>query len=96
MEIIQVLIRIAVAEAIGLEIVSFDHESYTGAILFVGCMYVSSAVFLWLVRAWKLGDMEEKLAAQAVGSQDGANLGVSLPKFEKSPFVKRIFMWQKV
>ncbi|PSN73198.1 hypothetical protein BS50DRAFT_672143 [Corynespora cassiicola Philippines] len=51
------------SEAIGLEIVSFNGGSYTGAILFTGFMYIGGAAFLWLVRAWKIGDLEEKAAA---------------------------------
>ncbi|RAR10534.1 hypothetical protein DDE83_005038 [Stemphylium lycopersici] len=53
---------VAVSEAIGLEIVAFNGGSYTGAILFTGWMYIGAAVFLWLVRTWKIGEDEENEA----------------------------------
>jgi len=48
------------SEAIGLEIVRFNGGSYRGAILFAGFMYLGAAAVLWLVRAWKIGELEEK------------------------------------
>ncbi|CBX92372.1 hypothetical protein LEMA_P050780.1 [Plenodomus lingam JN3] len=99
------------AEVIGLEIVAFHGGSYTGAILFTGFMYVGAAMFLWLVRTWKIGEMEEKAAAAAAAAVAAAGkvegevdlvgsgiLNPSLPAadFRKSSFVKRMFMLRRV
>lgn len=78
-----------VSEAIALEIVAFNGGTYTGAILFTGFMYIGAAVSLWMVRAWKIGDSEEKAAAEKGESEDGV-------AFRKSSFVKRMVMWSKV
>ena len=95
----------AVSEPIGLEIVALNGGSYTGAILFTGWMYIGAAVFLWLVRAWQIGEIEEKAAASAeneggvdlVSSSNPTLAENTAPvKFRRSPFMKRIFMWQKV
>jgi MFS family permease len=88
MESLRVANNDAVSEPIGLEIVAFNGGTYTGAIFFTGFMYVGAAVSLWMVRAWKIGDSEDKAAAEKGGSVEGT--------FRKTPFVKRIFMWRKV
>lgn len=81
---------IVVSEAIGLEIVAFNGGSYTGAILFTGWMYIGAAVFLWLVRTWKIGEDEENEAlAEKQVDESAAVSG-------KSPFAKRMFMVRKV
>jgi len=89
-----------VSEAIGLEIVSHSGGTYTGAILFTGFMYVGAAVCLWFVRAWKIGELEEEASMKEkteseltdVNASDGrASLG-----FKRSPFLKRMIVWQKV
>lgn len=80
---VRLLTTAIVSEPIGLKIVSMNGGSYTGAILFTGFMYLGAAASLWAVRAWKIGELEEKAAAA------GADC-------EKSPFLKRMLMWQKV
>lgn len=92
-----------VSEPIGLEIVAFNGGSYTGAILFTGWMYIGAAVFLWMVRAWKIGEMEETASAagKSEGEVDpvanGVEAGSSAPVgVLRSPFTRRMFMWQKV
>ncbi|KAF2832840.1 MFS general substrate transporter [Ophiobolus disseminans] len=76
------------SEPIGLEIVAFNNGNYTGAILFTGFMYIGSAACLWMVRAWKIGDLEDKAAAEK--NESGATA------FRKTPFVRRMLMWAKV
>ena len=70
---------------------SFNNGTYTGAILFTGWMYIGAAVFLWLVRTWKIGEMEEKEAATG-----NSKVVLVASNSQKSPFVKRMFMWRKV
>jgi len=91
------------SEPIGLEIVAFNNGSYTGAILFTGWTYIGAAVCLWLVRAWKIGEMQEQAAAAGRSESEmdpiPAVTDDAMPapmKFRKSPFMKRMFMWQKV
>jgi hypothetical protein len=83
----------AVSEAIGLEIVAFN-GNYTGAIIFTGFMYIGAAVSLWLVRTWKIGEMEKQAAIDGTGKCDGN--GAVKEEFKRSAFVKRMFMWRKV
>jgi hypothetical protein len=90
-----------VAEPIALELVSFNGNSYTGAILFTGFMYIGAAGLLWLVRTWKIGDLERKAAMKSagVGHVDGvaaAHGGSSSQDVKVTPFLKRLFAWQKV
>ncbi|CAO2650312.1 Nn.00g016040.m01.CDS01 [Neocucurbitaria sp. VM-36] len=92
------------SEPIGLEIVAFNGGSYTGAILFTGWMYIGGAAFLWLVRAWKIGEMEWEAALAGkdereidpLAERPTATDGMVLENFRRSPLVKRMFMWQKV
>ena len=86
-----------VSEPIGLEIVAFNDGSYTGAIMFTGWMYVGGAVFLWLVRAWKIGEDESTAAVAAVkGRENAVGPGIDEGGFKASPFLKRMFMIRKV
>ncbi|KAI4646198.1 uncharacterized protein J4E79_010707 [Alternaria viburni] len=82
------------SEPIGLEIVAFNGGSYTGAILFTGWMYIGAAVCLWMVRTWKIGEDEENAAAAAKGGVDPTV--AEAESFQRSPFVKRMFMVRKV
>lgn len=61
--------------------------------MFTGWMYIGAAVFLWLVRAWKIGE-DEELAAGAEKNDDGSAAGVEAAK-GKSPFMTRMFMIRK-
>ncbi len=91
------------SEPIGLEIVAYNGGSYTGAILFTGFMYIGAAVMLWLVRAWKIGDMEEKAAIAGKSAEEvdpvaaASQSSAGVPEgFGKTPFLKRLVMWQRV
>jgi hypothetical protein len=88
-----------VSEPIALEIVSFNSGSYLGAQLFAGFMYIGAAFFMWVIRAWKLGEMEMEDALDA--SQKSGILekpsGETAPRRAvKSSSLKRMFMWRKV
>ncbi|KAF2029416.1 MFS general substrate transporter [Setomelanomma holmii] len=92
------------SEPIGLEIVSRNGGSYTGAILFTGWMYVGAAVSLWCVRAWKIGELEEEAAREGKGEReidpvsatdDGMQGGLPAG-FKRSGFLKRMVMWYRV
>ena len=94
---LSLLTFLIVSEPIGLEIVAFNGGSYTGAILFTGWMYIGAAVFLWLVRAWKIGEDEEMVAVAArKAREDAVGTGTDEDDFERSAFLKRMFMVRKV
>ncbi|KAF2276202.1 MFS general substrate transporter [Westerdykella ornata] len=91
------------SEPIALELVSFNNGSYTGAIFFTGFMYIGAAGFLWLVRAWKIGQVERQAAllhvsptsvdptAPAVSAEDGKG-----PVGQLTPFLRRLVKWERV
>lgn len=94
------------SEAIGLELVKFNRGSYSGAIFFTGFMYLGAAAFLWLVRAWKIGELEMAAMARAEGAPvdrtGEATAGLdekptpAAAEVKKSPFLRRLLMWQRV
>lgn len=53
------------AEVIVLEI---RGRSYRGAQLFIGFMYLAAFVFIWLLRAWKVRELDELARLDGVGS----------------------------
>jgi hypothetical protein len=67
-------------------------------------MYIGAAGFLWLVRTWKVADLERKAAAKQTSSRRvdplaGAVGGEELsgPVDAKTlSFTRRLFVWQKV
>lgn len=92
------------SEAIALQITASNHGNYLGAQIFTGFMYIGAAVFLWLLRAWKIGEMEQ-LAAEKNGSEDSAdpvseNAAESVTLESngavKSNFLKRMVMLKRV
>jgi hypothetical protein len=83
-----------VSEAIGLEIVASNGGSYTGAILFTGFMYIGAAASLWMVRAWKIGELEKQAAID--GKADGDASRTAPDGFKRSTFAKRLIAWRKV
>ncbi|KAF2018879.1 MFS general substrate transporter [Aaosphaeria arxii CBS 175.79] len=98
------------AEPIALEIVAFNGGTYRGATLFAGFMYVGAAGFLWLVRAWKMGELERQaailgrrgsnmdpLTVAAEHRPSGGEGGREVGGDVKiTPFVTRLFKWQRV
>jgi hypothetical protein len=66
-------------------------------------MYLGGSVCIWLVRAWKIGEIEEEAAAtgKSVGDVDPLTVHNATEEklsvsFKRSPFVKRMLMWKKV
>lgn len=54
-------------------------------------MYIGAALSLSMVRAWKIGELEEQAAGEGKANNAGATDG-----FKRSSFVKRMVMWRKV
>jgi hypothetical protein len=47
-----------------------------------------------MVRAWKIGEMEEKAAIE--GKSEGGQIGVAPEGFKRSAFIKRMIMLRRV
>lgn len=71
------------SEPIALEIAERT-GSYLGAQLFTGFMYIAAACCLWVLKAWKIGDLE---------AQEATAKGKPI---EKSSLMKRLLKVQKV
>ncbi|KIW03321.1 uncharacterized protein PV09_05532 [Verruconis gallopava] len=71
------------SEPIALEIVQHTGR-YLGAQLFTGFMYCTAAFCIWMLRAWKIGEMEKKQRTR------DESLG------PRNSFIKRLFMIQRV
>lgn len=90
-------------EAIALKIVDSNGGDYLGAQLFAGFMYIAAFLSLFLLRAWKIGDVEkvaalnarspEKLDVTRVTSREA---GAHSRDLKTSPLVKRLLTWAKV
>ena len=46
------------AEPIGLELRTTSADIYLHAQIFTGFMYIAAALCMWLLRAWKIGELE--------------------------------------
>ncbi len=95
----------AVSEPIALQLRQATGNIYLHAQIYTGCMYFGAALCMWLLRAWKIGELEalaaqeEKalhsgsaLDAQSTDLQSEASTGTS----RKSRFIVRLFAWKKV
>jgi hypothetical protein len=71
------------SEPIALEIAQHTGK-YLGAQLFTGFMYITAAFCVWMLKAWKIGDLERQ--ADAPGEETGPRSG----------FIRRLFMLKKV
>ncbi|MCJ1330040.1 Tubulin beta chain (Beta tubulin) [Thelotrema lepadinum] len=61
------------SEAIGLEIES-SSDTYLYAIIYTGLMYLIAGLFGWLLRAWKIGEMEMLAAERGTSIRDINNV----------------------
>jgi hypothetical protein len=70
-------------------------------------MYLGAAALLWLVRAWKIGDLEHKAAMAQVNkarldpgteglTEEQDQDAMTPARIVKTTFMKRLFMWQRV
>lgn len=67
-------------------------------------MFIGASLFMWALRAWKIGQMEIAAATQnkpirdvdatQAGGMDG--LISATPSTPPSTFVRRLFVWKKV
>jgi len=83
---VNIVLPTTFSEPIALEIAQRT-GSYLGAQLFTGFMYLAAAFCLWMLKAWKHGELEDLAAAQ---EPDKSKVG------PKTSFVRRLFVWKKV
>lgn len=95
-----------VSEPIALKLRQTNGDTYLHAQIFTGFMYVASAISMWLLRAWKIGEIERIAASQektpaevdARSSEPGeaSLIARSGSRIVKSSIVKRLFAWKRV
>ena len=66
---------------------------------------MGAALFMWLLRAWKIGQLEAAAWQKEDENQDISSSDTASPEartdvtrapFKKSSLIKRMFMWKKV
>jgi len=82
------------SEPIALEITS-STGSYLGTQLFTGFMYIISALCLWVLKAWKVADLEKPNELQRVMTRGDTSEAKWEMKLE-SNFLRRLFCLRKV
>ncbi|KAL8962258.1 MAG: hypothetical protein Q9193_001311 [Seirophora villosa] len=94
--------RSLVAEAIALQLRQETGNIYLHAQIFTGLMYiVAGGVCMWLLRAWKVGQMENAAAEEGkFPAQNGAVVAdghhATRSEGSKSNVVKRLCAWKRV
>jgi len=88
------------SEPISLEITEHTGD-YLGAQLFTGFTYVAASLCLWVLKAWKVGELERMAAAEKrpMDQTEAVHMSWTEPhSFEKpsSSFACRLFRWRKV
>ena len=93
------------SEPIGLEITA--KGKYIGAQVWAGVMYLVAAFCLWLLKAWKIGEIERAAAIeekrpgvvdslQAAPSRNHTEMPLAERRVQTSSFTRRLFMWKRV
>ena len=96
----------AVSEPIALELRQQTSNIYLHAQIYTGFMYVAAALCMWLLRAWKIGEIEEIAAVEEKPPGDIDALHAEPTQlrrtasrksgFKRSSILKRLFVWKKV
>lgn len=94
------------SEPIGLELRRNTGNIYLHAQIFTGVMYIAAALCIWLLRAWKIRELQRmalgKLAAQEMVNDDAvarARISREAPKISnRSVFeaARGLWAWQRV
>lgn len=94
-----------VSEAIGLETVNADGGSYVGASVFTGFMYVGAAFCLWVLRGWKIGEVERTNRRMSVDvgavvvdavTEKGVLSGAAIEEGGWRELVRNMMTWKKM
>ena len=89
------------SEPIALELRQTKGDIYLHAQIFTGFMYVAAALCMWLLRAWKIGQLQEIAACEnkspeSIGALQEVEPGEILDPGTKSTLIARMFAWKKV
>ena len=94
-----------VAEPVALELRQKGENIYLHAQIFTGFMYIAAGVCMWLLRVWKIEQIEQIAAEQEKRSEDipaasaePVDDGTNFPKEKRSrgASLKGVLMWKKV
>ena len=95
-----------VAEAIALKLRKSSGNIYINAQIFTAMMYIGGSLCLWLVRAWKVGELEVEDALQSPNSVDDKASGrdnaalehpsTATRKWRSKGLVRRLFTVERV
>lgn len=94
-----------VSEPIALQLRQQTGNIYLHAQIYAGFMYVGAASCMWLLRAWKIGELEAIAAyedkaldhVKALGAESSEfQRVVSTASYRKSSVFKRLVKWKKV
>ena len=94
-----------VSEPIALQLRQQTGNIYLHAQIYAGFMYVGAALCMWLLRAWKIGELEAIAAYEEKALDHVKALGaessefqrvVSTASYRKSSVFKRLVKWNKV
>ena len=96
----------AVSEPIALKLRQSKGNIYLHAQVYTGFMYIAAALCMWLLRAWKIGELEAIVAEQKVSTADLDPVNVeqsevhrtisATSRAKKSSISKRLLAWKKV
>ena len=94
-----------VAEPVALELRQKGGNIYLHAQIFTGFMYIAAGVCMWLLRIWKIEQIEQiaaeqektsdDIAAASAEPADGGILSLS-GKRSRGTLLKGVYMWKKV
>lgn len=94
------------SEPVALKLRRKSGNIYLDAQIYTGFMYMGAALCMWLLRAWKIGELQAIAAAQekrpeeidavATDQREIERMTSAVPYQPRSPLVKRLLMWKKV
>lgn len=96
MSFFNLVLPLTFSEATALEITG-STGSYLGAQLFAGFTYIVGAVFLWFLKAWKVGELERKAELSRLSTNDKKIIGGEEMKYTgRSSYMTRLIVWRRV
>lgn len=95
------------AEPIGLKLRTTTGDEYLHSQIFTGCMYLAGALCLWILRVWKINDLEKKASSngqvEESASQEGENpiqehslAHQTTSRRSKIKVLRGLWVWQRV
>jgi predicted MFS family arabinose efflux permease len=100
MSFFSLVLPLTFAEAIALEITK-NTGSYLGTQLFTGLAYIAGAIFLWFIKAWKVGDIEmeddlSQYSRKSTATEKDTIRDEEARSSKRSSMTKRLITWKRV